>query len=167
MQHSLPIMTYEFFMPWIPIFEILIWKTLCLWHSNQTYCEMGLQGGRGRGEGANIHKFCQNAAVLQSFGTSIMQLQWTHQLGSWIDRAVGWGAMVELVLAESSTNFPNIWKGIQRNYYYYCYLLDDIHWQTDSLDPGWMAWNNILQCTDNWIILRASHHLQAVWTGSK
>ena len=110
------------------------------------HCEMRLRkGGWGRGR-ANIHKFCTKAKVLQSLAAIMnyivgMLTNWE----SWIDRVVACrGLMVELISAESSTDFPNVWKGIQSNSY--SDLLIRWHPLTDRFTAPGVGWYKMNKC---------------------
>ena len=104
------------------------------WHTSSSIVRQGKKGGRSY---IIFHKFCSkatNAAVIFNYmklcGRDAYLLIWQgHRLLRNNGRL--------LISAKSSTDFPNIWKGIQTNSY--SYLLDGIHWQTDSQHQGWGA----------------------------
>ena len=161
MQHVSPINDYEIFMAWIPIFLFCFFLFCC---AVIKHCEMGRTDGGGEGERTNIHTFCWKVTVPQPFATyyssggggggdSHMKWSgcssyrlgvfiWSYMVGmltnwqSWIDRYACCGAIVSIDL---SREFHRC--SLKRN----SYLLDGIHWQTDSQHLGCgMAWNKIM-----------------------
>ena len=99
---------------WLFVFSGMSRK-IRLWQSSN-FARWGKKG-EGEKEGANIHKCCTKPQCC-----SDLQQLWNYMVrmltnwASWIDTVVAcWGEMVGLIAAESSTDFPTIWKGIQRN----------------------------------------------------